>query len=166
MRGPSYFGQTRSISELLLMSPGYQQPWYWLCRICRFWSYWRKDFKYLFHINVSNDIKCKYMFMFPQHNLACKELTMLVKEGMVIKQVTWVYPVLVIIRSVHPVIFIKVSDKVIALPLSHGTLAHPLLNTLEPSKVKLRETWFGIFIPHKHLKLIFSHILWQIYIYM
>ena len=47
MRGPSYFGLIRSISWLLmpwlLTSPCHQQPWYWLCRICRSWSYSRKD---------------------------------------------------------------------------------------------------------------------------
>ena len=56
MQGPSYLSLTWSISWLLmpwlLTSPGHQQPWYWLCRICRFWSYLRKDFKYLCHINV------------------------------------------------------------------------------------------------------------------
>ena len=39
VRGPSYLGLTRSISWLLmpwlLTSPGHQQPWYWLCRICK-----------------------------------------------------------------------------------------------------------------------------------
>ena len=39
VRGPSYLGLTRSISWLLmpwlLTSPGHQQPWYWLCRLCR-----------------------------------------------------------------------------------------------------------------------------------
>ena len=54
--GPSYLGLTRSISWLLmpwlLTSPGHQQSWYWLCRICRSWSYLRKDFKYMCHINV------------------------------------------------------------------------------------------------------------------
>ena len=53
--GPSYFGLTRPISWLimswLLMSPEHQQPWYCLCSICRSWSYLRKDFKYLYHIN-------------------------------------------------------------------------------------------------------------------
>ena len=53
---PSYLGLTRSISwplmPWLLTSPGHQQPWYWLCRICRSCSYSRKDFKYLCHINV------------------------------------------------------------------------------------------------------------------
>ena len=52
----SYLGLTRSISWLLmpwlLTSPGHQQQWHWLCRICRSWSYFRKDFKYLSHINV------------------------------------------------------------------------------------------------------------------
>ena len=54
--GPSYLGITRSISWLLmpwlLTSPGHQQTWYWLCRICKSWSYLRKDFKFLCHINV------------------------------------------------------------------------------------------------------------------
>ena len=54
VRGPSYLGLTRSISWLLmpwlLTSPGHQQPWYWLCRLWRAWSYLRKDFKYLCHI--------------------------------------------------------------------------------------------------------------------
>ena len=49
VRGPSYLGLTRSISWLLmpwlLTSPGHQQPWYWLCSICRSWSYLRMDFK-------------------------------------------------------------------------------------------------------------------------
>ena len=56
VRGPSYLGLTRSIAWLLmpwlLMSPGHQQPWYWLCRIGRFLSYLRKDFNYLHRINV------------------------------------------------------------------------------------------------------------------
>ena len=56
VRGPSYLGLTRSISRLLmpwlLTSPGHQKQWYWLCRICRPWSYLRNDFKYLCHINV------------------------------------------------------------------------------------------------------------------
>ena len=56
VRGPSYLGLTRSISWLLmpwlLTSPGHQQPWYWLYRICRSFSYSRKCFKYLCQINV------------------------------------------------------------------------------------------------------------------
>ena len=36
----------------LLMSPGHQQPWYWLYRICRSFFYLRKCFKYLCQINV------------------------------------------------------------------------------------------------------------------
>ena len=56
VRGPSYLGLTRSISWLLmpwlLTSPGHQQPWYWLSRICKSWSHLRKDFKYLCQINV------------------------------------------------------------------------------------------------------------------
>ena len=56
VQGPSYLGLTRAISWLLkpwlLTSPRHQQPWYGLCRICRSWSYMRKDFKYMCHINV------------------------------------------------------------------------------------------------------------------
>ena len=56
VRGPSYFGLTRSISWLLmpwlLTSPGHQQPWYWLCRMGWLLSYLRKDFNYLCHISV------------------------------------------------------------------------------------------------------------------
>ena len=56
VRGPSFLGLTRSISWLLmpwlLTSPGHQQPWFWLCRICRSFSYLRKCFKYLCQINV------------------------------------------------------------------------------------------------------------------
>ena len=56
VRGPSKLGLTRSISWLLmpwlLTSPGHQQPWYWLYRICRSLSYLKKNFKYLCHINV------------------------------------------------------------------------------------------------------------------
>ena len=59
VRGPSYIGLTRSMSWLLMpwlltspTSPGHQQPWYWLYRICRSLSYLRKDSKYLCDINV------------------------------------------------------------------------------------------------------------------
>ena len=76
VRGPSYLGLTRSISWLLmpwlLTSPGHQQPWYWLCRICRSWSYLRKDFITSVKSMWSNGIKCKYMFTFPLKNLAHK----------------------------------------------------------------------------------------------
>ena len=55
VRGPSYLGLTRSISWLLMpwlfTSPGHQQPWYWLCRICWPWSYMRNDFRHLCLIN-------------------------------------------------------------------------------------------------------------------
>ena len=72
VRGPIYLGLTRSISWLLT-SPGHQQPWYWLCRICRSWSYLR-ILSTCFISMWSNDIKCKYVFRFPLQNLACKEL--------------------------------------------------------------------------------------------
>ena len=69
VRGPSYLGLTSSISWLLmpwlLTSPGHQQPWYWLCSICMSWSYMRGDLSTYVVSMWSNDIKCKYMFMFP-----------------------------------------------------------------------------------------------------
>ena len=78
-RVPSYLGWTRSISWLLmpwlLTSPGHRQPWYWLCRVGRFLWYLRKDFNYLRRINVENDTKCKYMFIFSLTNLARKGLS-------------------------------------------------------------------------------------------
>ena len=61
VRGPSSLGLTRSIPWLLmpwlLTSPGQQQPWYWLCRICRSWSYVRKDLSTCVISMWSNDIK-------------------------------------------------------------------------------------------------------------
>ena len=78
VQGPSYLGLTRSISWLLmpwlLMSPGHQQPWYWLYRICRSFSYSRKCLSTCTKSMWRNDIKCKYMLMFPQKSLACKGL--------------------------------------------------------------------------------------------
>ena len=80
MREPSYLGLTRSISWLLMLwlltSPGHQHPWYWLYGICRPFSYLRKDFKYLSNVKSMwrNDIKCKYMLIFPLKNLARKGL--------------------------------------------------------------------------------------------
>ena len=74
VQGPCYLGLTRSISWLLmtwlLTSPGHQQQWYWLYRICWFLSYLRTCVISMWR----NDTKCKYMFMFPLKNLARKEL--------------------------------------------------------------------------------------------
>ena len=55
-RGSSYLGLTRSVSWLLmtwlLVSPGHQQPWHWLCSIGRFLSCLREYFNFLCHIIV------------------------------------------------------------------------------------------------------------------
>ena len=59
----------------LLSSPGHQQPWYWLCRIGRFFSYWRKDFNYLCHINMDEWHKMQIYVFVPSEKLACKGLT-------------------------------------------------------------------------------------------
>ena len=76
--GPSYLGLTRSLSWLLmpwlLTSPGHQQPWYWLCRIGKSLSYCGRIPTTCVISMWSNDIKCKYMFLFPLKNLACKGL--------------------------------------------------------------------------------------------
>ena len=76
VRGQSYLGWSWSISWLLIpwlhTSPGHQQHWYWLCRICRSWSCILST-----HVTSmwSNDIKCKYMFIFPLKHLAHKQLS-------------------------------------------------------------------------------------------
>ena len=57
----------------LLASPGHQQPWYWLCKIGKSWSYTKKDFNSLWHVSVE-EWRCKYMFMFPLKKIARKEL--------------------------------------------------------------------------------------------
>ena len=87
MRGPSYLGLTRSISWLL-RCPGS------LCRQ----DISSHDIGYVEYVGPgltwgrilstcvismwSNDIKCKYMFMFLLQNLACKELIEFVQHVM------------------------------------------------------------------------------------
>ena len=85
MQGLSYLGLTRSISWLLmpwlLTSPGHQQPWYWLYREYVGPSLtWGRILSTCVISMWLNDTKCKYMFMFPQKNLACKGLTLLVMK--------------------------------------------------------------------------------------
>ena len=83
VQGLTYLSLTRSISWLLmpwlLVSPGHQHPWYWLCRIGQSLSYLRKDFNYLGHVNVEEWHKCIYiyMFLFILKNLAHRGLSML-----------------------------------------------------------------------------------------
>ena len=66
---------TRSISWLLmpwlLTSPGHQQPWYWLCRVCSCLIWGRISTTWVVSM-WRNDTKCKYMFTFPLKNLARK----------------------------------------------------------------------------------------------
>ena len=50
-------------------SPGHQQPWYWLYRICWSFSYLRKDFKYLCHINVEEWHKLWIYVFVPSENI-------------------------------------------------------------------------------------------------
>ena len=40
----------------LLVSPGHQQPWYWLCRISRYLSSMRKKFNYLKYIQLDKGL--------------------------------------------------------------------------------------------------------------
>ena len=70
-----------AVDAVLLTSPGHQQPWYWLYRICGSLSYLRKCFKYLCHINVEEWCKmwiyvyiCIYIFMFILENWTHKGL--------------------------------------------------------------------------------------------
>ena len=52
----SYCGLTRSISLLQmaypLASPGHQQQWYWLCKLCRSFSHRRKDFSHICNVSM------------------------------------------------------------------------------------------------------------------
>ena len=58
VRGPSYRGLISSILWLLmpwlLLLPGHQQPWYWLCEIGKSWYFLRKDANCLCHVNVED----------------------------------------------------------------------------------------------------------------
>ena len=73
VRGPSYLGLTRSISCLLmpwlLTSPGHQQPWYWLHRICRSFSHLRTCFMYLCQIHVEEWHKMQIYIYVPYINI-------------------------------------------------------------------------------------------------
>ena len=66
MRGPSCSGSIYSIAWLLmpwfLASPRYQHPWFWLCKIAKFLSYFRKDFDYLCHDRVEECYRLKPHF--------------------------------------------------------------------------------------------------------
>ena len=56
----------------LLASPGHQRPWYWLCKIGKSCCYMRKDF---YGMSVwRNDVKCKYMFMFPLKKISTQRV--------------------------------------------------------------------------------------------
>ena len=74
MRGPSFLGLTRSISWLLmpwlLTSPEHQQPWYWLYRICRSFSYLGKGFKYMCQINVEEWHKMQIYVYIPSEKFS------------------------------------------------------------------------------------------------
>ena len=58
-------------------SPEHQQPWYWLCRIGKFWSYLGKDFNYFYQVSVEKWYKLEIHFYvsFEKFNLACEGLT-------------------------------------------------------------------------------------------
>ena len=82
VRGQSYLSLTTSISWLLmpwlLPLPGHQQPWYWQSDYVKYVGpgLIRGRISTIYGMSVwRNDIKYKYMFMFPLENLACKELT-------------------------------------------------------------------------------------------
>ena len=56
----------------LLVSPGHQQPWYWLCDVGRSLSYSRKDFNCLHRLILDGWSNHKCMSMFLLKNLADK----------------------------------------------------------------------------------------------
>ena len=76
VQGPNYSSSTEYISFLLmpwlLASPRHQHPWYWLCRLCKYLSYARKDFCVM--LEWRNDRNGRYAFMFTLNNSARKWL--------------------------------------------------------------------------------------------
>ena len=72
----AYFERNKSISWLmmpwLLMSPGHQQPRYWLSMINGSLSSMRKAFNSCITSMVRTDRKCKYILIFLQTNFAHK----------------------------------------------------------------------------------------------
>ena len=78
LQGLSYPGLNWSRSWLLmpwlLVSPGHQQSWYWLCETGRTLFYMRKDLNYYVLSVWRKDMICRYIFMFPMNILACKGL--------------------------------------------------------------------------------------------
>ena len=56
----------------LLESPGHQHPRYWLCRICKFFSYTRKDFNYACRVNVEEWFSLDMYFY-----ISCEEFSTL-----------------------------------------------------------------------------------------
>ena len=79
VRGTIYLGLIMSISWLLmpwlLASPGHQQPWYWLCRICRSLSYSKRNFNYLCLISVEKWHRIWIYFYVLSEKIARKGLT-------------------------------------------------------------------------------------------
>ena len=61
----------------ILSSPGHQQPWYWLYRICRSSLTWGSLLSTCIKSMWRDDLRYKYMFMFPQKSLACEGLRIL-----------------------------------------------------------------------------------------
>ena len=82
VRKPSYLGLTTSIAWLLmswiLASPGCQQPWYWLHRICRSFSYLRKDFKYRCHINEDEWHKMQIYVYVPSGKISTQRVKIVI----------------------------------------------------------------------------------------
>ena len=64
-------GTLRSIPCLLmpqlLMWPGHQQPWYWLCRMIKLLFY-QKDFCYLWYFSVEKWFKIHSTYLYPHSN--------------------------------------------------------------------------------------------------
>ena len=47
-------------------------PWYWLCKIGRTLPFMSKDFNHLWHFNVKNEAKCKYLMLSENKKSACQ----------------------------------------------------------------------------------------------
>ena len=81
VRGPSYFGLTRSISWLL-MSLGHQQSWYWLYSIYGGpYLIWGTVLSTCVILMWRDGIKCKDMFMYTLKDLTRKALIKIICDS-------------------------------------------------------------------------------------
>ena len=62
----------------LCKEPGHQQPWYWVYRICRFFSYLRKCFKYPCQINLEERHKMQIYVYVRSEKICTQRVNMII----------------------------------------------------------------------------------------